>query len=454
MEILQLMRLILAYFLSGSIIQDTKNTNSFTNSHGYTSGNNVFYKFTITVPMDITVSHCGSSVTDTYISLDNGTPPYTSWVGYNDNSWDTGACDNPSNAFLRMYSLEPGTYYVISSGVSSNGSITTNIKGVVSALETQPGNDLSDAIDIGTKYFGFTFRDTRTNEFHTDDYQCPQESDPYYLEDMNNDIFYKFTLSKMMDVIISNEGPELFDSYIHLLDVSGNCIAHNKDGAELGTYSSIQVSDLAAGTYYVVTEGYYNYWGILTTTIQGSFEAKVSTDQNYILTTTPTIPTPIITNLSATEKHQTIQYYDGLGRPKQTIQIKNGNNYEDLVNFQEYDEYGRYSKAWLPAVVADNNGEFVSLPAFKLKAQETYKDETKPYSSPVYEASPLERVNEKFGPGQEWHNNSRAMRTSYLTNIGGNDTLNCIQYTLTPTNIDQFGIKRHQPHFNLSKKLR
>ena len=413
---------------------DTKNTNYFSNNYGYTPYNDVCYKFTTTVPMDITVSHCGSSVADTYIILAQAWGNYTlGEYGFDDNSWDTGACSNPYQAFLRMYSLEPGTYYVVSKGTTQNGNITTTIRGSVSSSDIQPGNDMSNAIDIGTKHSGFTYRDTRTNEFHTDDFQCPRETDEFYLSETSQDIFYKFTLSKMMDINIAHDGSIMDYTYVHLLNESGTCIAHNKDGMTFGggTYSSLTINNLPAGTYYVVSEGCENTTGIITTTIQGSYNAAVSQEQNYILTTTPTIAASSIENLSSGEKNQTIQYYDGLGRLMQTTQIKNGPDYEDWVTFQEYDGYGRTSNAWLPVVVEGNNGSFVSLPAFKTKAQSIYADDAEPYSYPVYEASSLNRVLEQYGPGKSWHRNSRSVKTSYLTNINGNDTLNCIYYTIT-----------------------
>ncbi|WP_024996742.1 RHS repeat-associated core domain-containing protein, partial [Bacteroides graminisolvens] len=60
----------------------------------------------------------------------------------------------------------------------------------------------------------------------------------------------------------------------------------------------------------------------------------------------------------------------------------------------------------------------------------------KPYALPVYESSPLNRVLEQYGPGQAWQNNSRSAKTAYLTNISGNDTLNCIYYKSTTASAD------------------
>ncbi len=59
-----------------------------------------------------------------------------------------------------------------------------------------------------------------------------------------------------------------------------------------------------------------------------------------------------------------------------------------------------------------------------------------PDALPVYESSPLNRVLEQYGPGQAWQNNSRSAKTAYLTNVSGNDTLNCVYYKSTVASAD------------------
>lgn len=106
---------------------DTKNTASeFTNQFIGKSTNDVFYKFILTQPMNITVSHCGSAVTDTYMSILNtsGTVIYS-----NDNYTGEGKCTNTGNSVIKVKQMPVGTYYVVSEGNTINGLITTNIEG-------------------------------------------------------------------------------------------------------------------------------------------------------------------------------------------------------------------------------------------------------------------------------------------------------------------------------------
>ncbi|MDR0892981.1 MAG: DUF6443 domain-containing protein, partial [Mediterranea sp.] len=144
--------------------------------------------------------------------------------------------------------------------------------------------------------------------------------------------------------------------------------------------------------------------------------------QNYIVTRT-------YTSANASSWQDKVIYYDGLGRPIETVQASaSPTTSADLVTYQEYDNAGRASNVWLPTVTTAGNGAFVPFADFTTKAANTYTNETKPYAKPVYEASPLNRIVEQYGPGQAWHDNHRSVKTTFLTNEVGNDTLNCILY--------------------------
>ncbi|GAB6009972.1 DUF6443 domain-containing protein, partial [Dysgonomonas reticulitermitis] len=155
---------------------------------------------------------------------------------------------------------------------------------------------------------------------------------------------------------------------------------------------------------------------------QGSF----STNQNYIHTRT-------YTNESGTTYLDQVEYFDGLGRPIQTVQRGITPDARDLVSIQEYDAFGRESKAWLPGkVTTTNNGAFVDVEAAKIFIQMSNAGDQKPYSSPVYEASPLSRVKEQYGPGQDWYSKTTEartiMKTEYMKNSSTVRELQCRAY--------------------------
>ena len=136
--------------------------------------------------------------------------------------------------------------------------------------------------------------------------------------------------------------------------------------------------------------------------------AQTST-QNYVRTRS-------MLNESGTQYIDGIQYFDGLGRPQQTVQKNiSRNGTADLVTYQQYDSFGRASESWLPAAVVSNNGAYVSLSTLSSRSSETYSD-SKAYSLPAYEASPLNRVVSQTGPGSDWHTSNKHVKTEYLSN--------------------------------------
>ena len=152
---------------------------------------------------------------------------------------------------------------------------------------------------------------------------------------------------------------------------------------------------------------------------------SVYANPNYMTKTVYTSENP------STNQIRTVQYFDGIGRLMQTVQAGVSPTRADLVSHQEYDASGRESNSWLPVPVVQNNGALVPIHDFINKAINTYSGDLAPYSKSVYEASPLNRIEYQHGPGHIWYNNANRMKMNYLTNVSGNDTLNCIYYTVS-----------------------
>ena len=119
-----------------------------------------------------------------------------------------------------------------------------------------------------------------------------------------------------------------------------------------------------------------------------------------------------------------VEYYDGLGRPFQTVLKKVTASSSNLVTLQEYDVAGRAANSWLPIV---SSAEYVAPAAFKSSAPGNYGNDSRPYGQPVYEASPLNRTVKEYGPGAAWHG-GHSVNTDYLANSTANAQLNCINY--------------------------
>lgn len=135
-------------------------------------------------------------------------------------------------------------------------------------------------------------------------------------------------------------------------------------------------------------------------------------------------------NEAGTSHWNDISYYDGIGRPFQTVQkaVKNGvQTGTMLATLQEYDALGRKSNSWLPVPVTANYVDPAALKSIAV-GHNGYAD-SRPYSEPVYEASPLERIVQQYGPGAAWHKAGRPVKTEYLVN-GSSAPLNCIHYSV------------------------
>lgn len=149
-----------------------------------------------------------------------------------------------------------------------------------------------------------------------------------------------------------------------------------------------------------------------------TWEAKAPVQDPAVLVTRP-LPDVL----------QTTSYFDGLGRPVQTVikegALHSGNNPVDLVHAVEYDVFGREEFKYLPyaaidagSIMAQSNGNFKTNPfqhqaAF---AQQHYGGETFFYGRTQFEASPLNRPEKVFAAGDSWVGAGKNTETKYWIN--------------------------------------
>ena len=394
----------------------THTQNTYNTMNGYTgqATRDVFYKLTLNKAMNITISHNGSAVGDTYVHLLNSSGTRIAYN--NDNNGEPGAPPSRLHSYLKVVNLAAGTYYIVSEGNSENGNITTSITGTPPPLPPFE-------VNAGTRSTSFTFTDTQNTAKTNNSYQGQT----------TNDVYYKLILNEAMDITVSHSGSALTDTYIHLLNLEGVSISSaNGNSAGGGSSAFLQYWALQAGTYYIVSEG-SSQDGNIKTTIDGVLVllAEPSAHKNYVHSRTYT---------SETGKYlSTIVYYDGLGRPVETVQQGITQNKKDLVILQEYDAVGRKNKMWLPAVAAaDNVGKYIAPnTVMTASASSSSNNDSKPYSLTEYEASPLNRVIKQFGPGEDWQTGNtsteKAVKTAYLTNDTSVAKLDCIKYKVGGT---------------------
>lgn len=148
--------------------------------------------------------------------------------------------------------------------------------------------------------------------------------------------------------------------------------------------------------------------------------------RNYVLSRT-------MLNGTGTSYLDNITYYDGLGRPFQTIQkaVQSGLPVnKNLATLQEYDAAGREWNSWLPTFAGSS--DYLAPAGIKSSAPGNYDNDSRPYSQPVYKASPLNRLTAQYGPGAAWYNAGRPVKTEYLLNTNASP-LKCIKYGVSST---------------------
>lgn len=157
--------------------------------------------------------------------------------------------------------------------------------------------------------------------------------------------------------------------------------------------------------------------------------AGLSQNQNYITTLVPRVGGMLtnadLANRTACELMQTVQYFDGLGRPIQTVQVMASPGKKDIVQPVAYDQYGREVYKYLPYAATTANGSYKAdaltagagvsnfyYPTGSTAASGAQQNingtvngivyNPQPFSATVFEPSPLNRVLEQGAPGTDW----------------------------------------------------
>ena len=208
--------------------------------------------------------------------------------------------------------------------------------------------------------------------------------------------------------------------------------------------TSFSNTGLNAGTSYFYRIRSVNAGGNSTFTSEAAISTRVlNFDQNYIRTVTAQKPgltsEALLGAANMNEKQITYQFFDGLGRPSQTVAVKQSPNQMDIVQPIAYDAFGREAVKYLPYVSGDdgtyktnflpkehtnyatsNNAQY----QFYQNASSKVATDTRPYAETIFEPSPLNRPDKDYGAGQAWvpvamGGNNKFIQHGYLINQHG-----------------------------------
>lgn len=142
--------------------------------------------------------------------------------------------------------------------------------------------------------------------------------------------------------------------------------------------------------------------------------AQVSSE-NYVQTTQ---------RISDTRVLATTQYYDGLGRPFEEVEQRVTPSGDNLIHLQQYDGLGREWRSWNPIY---SSSAFLNPSDVSSLSQSQYSD-SHAFSQNNYESSPLNRVIEVEGIGEDWKGHS--VKSAHLVN-SSSFPLNCKYYRVS-----------------------
>ncbi len=155
-----------------------------------------------------------------------------------------------------------------------------------------------------------------------------------------------------------------------------------------------------------------------------------TTNQNYVQSRK--ITRGGITDITAAnnltllrEVKQTTDYFDGLGRPVQTVtkqgSLKTNTSPVDYVNVIQYDQLGRESIKYLPYASSGSDGLYKLNPvaeqiSFNTQVFGNTQGETYYYGQFDLEASPLNRIEKSMAQGDNWVGQNRGTTVELLPN--------------------------------------
>lgn len=191
-------------------------------------------------------------------------------------------------------------------------------------------------------------------------------------------------------------------------------------------------------------------------------DAILQQSENLIVTTTFTregvTPATDVDNLPSSHYMMHVGYFDGLGRPVQSVDVGQSPLGHDVVIPIEYDDFGREAKKYLPYARDTRSGLYVSGASSEQGsfysvggAPAGVATDADPWALTVFEPSPLNRVLEQGAPGADWQpDTDHTVKQSYEFNAANEVRIWTISYPAGYL----FGIVNSTAHYAANALLR
>jgi RHS repeat-associated protein len=185
-------------------------------------------------------------------------------------------------------------------------------------------------------------------------------------------------------------------------------------GAVSSSYSPPALTTASQTTYYkrktiYPSNGNYIYSNIIKISVVSVNWEDINYIREHDVLTTGISSWTTVDQLPIGDKLQTTTYIDGLGRSLEKVSRETATPatvnglWGDMVQFSQYDPFGRQPKQYLPYTTTAQSGKFKTAP---LTEQPQYYtniyNESSAFSSITFDNSPLNRVMNVKKPGTAW----------------------------------------------------
>jgi hypothetical protein len=159
------------------------------------------------------------------------------------------------------------------------------------------GDETTDALPITS----LPYTDTRNNSY------CYSSQNLVY---NSPDIYYQFNPSPMMQSVNVSLCGSSFDTFLSVVDATGNIIAFNDDEESCGTSSELTFNTNGLGLCYIIVEGWGNETGEYTLNVDANYLGQTQLDNEHIVVS----PNPASESISITGFEGKVDVLDVSGK--------------------------------------------------------------------------------------------------------------------------------------------
>ena len=161
---------------------------------------------------------------------------------------------------LRIMQREAGTLPLNPCGTYTWGSVMDFGITIGNGIDCSgyEGDDINDAININ----GLPYSDSKDNSF------CYSNNNYVY---PSPDIYYKLTPNPLIESVTASLCGSSFDTFLSVVDMTGNVIAFNDDASNCGGQSELSFETAGLGSVYIIVEGWGMEMGNYTLTLNAEY---------------------------------------------------------------------------------------------------------------------------------------------------------------------------------------